>query len=118
MSDAVTPENASDPVERQVDAYNRKDLDAFLACYAADTVVEDAAGSVLMRGQDAMRTAYSELFRASPNLHAEITMRIRVGNCVIDEERVTGRRDSTDEVHLVSVYHVRDNVIDHVRLIR
>jgi hypothetical protein len=45
MSDAVTPENASDPVERQVDAYNRKDLDAFLACYAADTVVEDAAGT-------------------------------------------------------------------------
>jgi hypothetical protein len=64
-----------------------------------------------------MRTAYSELFRASPNLHAEITIRIRV-KYVIDEERVTGRRDSTDEVHLVAIYHVTDNVIDHVRLIR
>jgi hypothetical protein len=112
------PENASDPVERQVDAYNRKDVDAFLDCYAPDTVVEDAAGNVVMRGQDAMRTRYGELFRTSPNLHAEITTRIRVGQYVIDEECVTGRQDSTDEVHVVAIYHVTDNVIDHVRLIR
>jgi hypothetical protein len=61
------PTNRSDPVERQVDAYNRRDIDAFLACYARDTVVENAAGNVIMRGQDAMRTTYGELFRASPN---------------------------------------------------
>jgi len=73
-------------MERQVDAYNRRDIDAFLDCYAQDTLVEDASGNVVMRGQDAMRTAYSELFRTSPNLHAEITTRIRVGQYVIDEE--------------------------------
>jgi hypothetical protein len=29
--------NQCDPVERQVDAYNRRDIDAFLSCYAPPT---------------------------------------------------------------------------------
>jgi hypothetical protein len=112
------PETVSDPVARQVDAYNRRDIDAFLSCYAPDTVIEDAAGTVVMRGQAAMRTAYSELFRTSPNLHAEIATRICIGAYVIDEERITGRRDSAHEVRVVAIYHVAVGVIDHLRLIR
>jgi hypothetical protein len=42
------PEDMCDHVERQVDAYNRRDIDAFLACYAATTVIEDAVGAVVM----------------------------------------------------------------------
>ena len=109
--------NRCDPVERQVDAYNRRDIDAFLACYAPDTVIEDASGSVVMRGRDAMRTAYSELFRTSPRLRAEVTTRIRIGDHVIDEERVTGRRGSSDDLRAVAIYHVANDLIDRVRLI-
>ena len=107
-----------DPVERQVDAYNRRDIDAFLSCYAPDTVIEDASGTAVMQGHDAMRAAYSELFRGSPNLRAEITTRVRVGEYVVDEERITGRRGSTEEIRVVAIYHVAAGVIDHVRLIR
>ncbi|HEU5211573.1 MAG TPA: nuclear transport factor 2 family protein [Gaiellaceae bacterium] len=110
--------NEAEPVERQVDAYNRRDIDAFLACYSPDTVVEDATGTVVMRGRDAMRAAYTELFQASPTLRAEIPTRIRVGEYVIDEERITGRRDSAEEVRVVAIYHVKDGVIDHVQLFR
>jgi hypothetical protein len=107
-----------DPVKRQVDAYNRRDIDAFLSCYARDTVVEDTTGNVVMRGHDAMRTAYGELFRESQKLHAAIATRIRVGDYVIDDERVTGWRGSADEIRVVAVYHVANDLIDHVRLIR
>jgi len=110
--------NRCDPVERQVDAYNRRDIDAFLSCYALDTVIEDATGTVIMQGHDAMRAAYSELFRGSPNLRAEIATRICVGEYVVDEERIKGRRGSTEEIRVVAVYHVAAGVIDHVRLIR
>ncbi len=110
--------NRCDPVERQVDAYNRRDIDAFLSCYALDTVIEDATGTVIVQGHDAMRAAYSELFRRSPNLHAEIATRICVGEYVVDEERIKGRRGSTEEIRVVAVYHVAAGVIDHVRLIR
>jgi hypothetical protein len=54
----------------------------------------------------AMRAAYSELFRATPNLHAEIATRIRVGDYIIDEERVTGRRGLNGDVRVVVIYHV------------
>jgi hypothetical protein len=118
MSNSTLNENENDPVERQVEAYNRRDLAAFLTCYALDVVVEDAIGSVVMRGHDAMRTAYIDLFRESPNLHAEITTRIRVGDYVIDEERITGRRGSAEEIRVIAIYHVATGVIDRVRLIR
>ena len=112
------PQNLSDPVKRQVDAYNRKDIDEFVACYSPDVVIEDATGAIVMRGHDAMRAAYSKLFRASPNLQAEIATRILVGEYVIDEERITGRRGSVAEIRVVAIYHVADDVIDHVRVIR
>ena len=118
MSDVAVPKDASDPVERQVDAYNRRDIDAFVACYAPDTVVEDAAGAILMRGREAMRTTSTELFRTSPRLRAEVTTRIRIGDYVIDEERITGRRGSSDDLRAVAIYHVANNLIDRVRLIR
>jgi len=110
--------NEADPVERQVEAYNRRDIDAFLSCYAPDTVIEDTGGTVVMRGQDAMRATYSELFRASPDLQAEIATRLRVGEYVIDEERITGRRGAADEIRVIAIYHVKDGLIDHVQLIR
>lgn len=110
--------NEADPVERQVEAYNRRDIDAFLSCYAPNTVVEDATGTVVMQGHDAMRTAYSELFRASPELHAEIATRIRIGEYIIDEERITGRRGSAEEIRVVVIYHLKDGLIDRVQLIR
>ena len=112
------PRPASDPVERQVDAYNRRDIDTFLSCYALDVTIEDASGSVVVQGRDAMRTAYSGLFRASPDLRARIATRIRIGEYVVDEERITGRRGSAEEIRVVSVYHVAGGLIDHVRLIR
>jgi len=118
MSEAAMRENASDPVARQVDAYNRRDIDAFRSCYAPDTVIEDAVGTILMQGHETMRARYSELFIASPNLRAEIATRIRIGAYVIVEERINGRRDAADEVRVVAIYHVAGDVIDHVRLIR
>ena len=109
--------NEADPVERQVEAYNRGAIDAFLSCYAPDTVVEDATGTVAMRGHDAMRAVYSELFRGFPDLRSEIATRIRVGEYVIDEERITGWRGFGDEIRVVVIYHVANDLIDHVRLI-
>ena len=108
----------SDAVARQVSAYNRRDLDAFLECYTADALVENANGDVVMESRDAMRAAYGELFAESPALHVEIATRIRVGEYVIDEEVVTGRRGSPEAIRVAAIYHVRDGAIDRVRLIR
>lgn len=86
-----------DPVQAQLDAYNAHDVEAFAACYAADVKIFDATGALVMDGLDALRTRYGALFAASPQLHAEVTQRTRIGTAaawyVVDTERVSGRQE-------------------------
>jgi hypothetical protein len=108
---------ADDTVERQVRAYNERDLEEFVACYSQDVFVEDGDGGVLISGRDEMRERYGRLFERSPDLHAEILTRIRVGSYVVDEERVTGRPDG--DMRAVVVYRLDDDgLIDRVRFLR
>jgi len=105
-----------DAVERQLQAYNGRDADAFAACYAKDVVVEELGGNVIMRGREEVRRLYGELFASHPALHAEITSRIRVGSWVVDEERVEGLEEGV--VHAVAIYALdRHGLIERVRFL-
>ena len=108
-----------DPVEAQLEAYNARDLERFLACYTPDVVIEDGAGKVLLQGHDGMRQVYGRLFAGSPNLHCQLQSRIRVGAYVIDEERVLGfnPKDPDAEMHAVAIYRVEDGLIAHARML-
>jgi hypothetical protein len=106
----------TDPVDAHVEAYNARDLDGFVACYAADCVIEDASGTVLARGHEELRARFDAVFRASPELHCEIVYRVRVGEYVVDEERITGRVGG--DQHGVVISHVTGDVIDHQRFVR
>ena len=108
-----------DPVEQQYAAYNARDLERFVACYAPDVRIEDGAGNVLLEGHDAMRGLYGKLFARSPDLHARSVYRTRVGAYVLDEEIATGLslEDHPAEVHCVAVYRVAGDRIVHVRLL-
>ncbi len=108
-----------DAVQQQLDAFNRRDLEAFLAAYAPDVVLEDGAGQVLMRGHDGMRAMYGPLFAQSPDLHAEVVNRIAVGDYVVDEERTTGFNfpGYPSELHAAVVYRLAGGKIAQVRLL-
>ena len=107
-----------DPVQAQLDAYNARDVERFVACYSPDVVMEDGAGQVLLRGHDAMRGMYAQLFARSPELHCELQSRIRVGAYVIDEERVTGfGAAAAGGLHAVAIYRVEGELITHVRML-
>ena len=104
-------------VAAQVDAYNARDLDRFLECYSPDAVIEDGSGQVLMRGREAMRGVYRQLFAQSPQLHCEIRQRICVGSYVIDEEAITGFHLAgfPTELHAACVYRVEGDHIEYAR---
>ncbi len=108
-----------DPVQEQLDAYNARDLERFLACYDPQVVFENADGQVLSQGVAAMRASYSVLFSSSPDLHAEVPTRIRAGEFVVDDEHVTGLNvpGLPAEQHVAVVYRVRGGLIIHVRLL-
>jgi hypothetical protein len=111
---------AFDPVEAQLLAYNARDVDAFMACYTDDCVVEDPDGTRMMAGHAQMRERYTALFSGSPNLHCTLVSRIRVGPHVMDEERITGRLATPpgETRHAVAVYKLQGDKICHVRFYR
>jgi hypothetical protein len=105
-----------DPVEAHVRAYNERDLNRFVASYAADCIIEDARGTVVARGHADLRARFGRIFDENPELHCEILHRARVGEYVVDEEHITGRYGG--EQYGVVVSHISGGVIDHQRFIR
>ena len=89
--------------QRQLDAYNARDIDAFAACYAADVQIFDLHSGELR---------YGAQFERCPNLHAELTGRLVVGATAADQERVTGLTDGV--VLALAIYEVRDGLIQKV----
>ena len=63
----------TDMAQRQLDAYNARDIEAFLACYAPDVEVRDfPSGALTMEGREAMRARYGDMFARCPDLHARL----------------------------------------------
>ena len=104
-------------VDRQVDAYNRGDVEAFLACYAQGVVVEDAMGERIIVGFEAMRATYAPFFDANPDLRATVEHRVELGSYVVDHERLRGVTDPSEPDEAVVVYHLSGDLIDHLRFI-
>ena len=115
MADRNTP---ADLAQRQLDAYNAGDLEAFLACYAEDcTVRAHPSGAVMMRGREAMRDRYGRLFAEHPDLHAKLLARIEHEVFAIDHEHVVGLRPD-EVVYAVATYEVRGGLIRRVWFLR
>jgi hypothetical protein len=101
---------STDPVavvQRQLDAYNAKDLDALLALYAEEAELHEFPATLLARGSAALRERFAIRFQ-EPNLHAELLHRIVAGNTVIDHERIT--RDFSEgpgTLELTMIYEVK-----------
>lgn len=78
-------------MEAHVHAYNKRDLDRFLACFSPDCVIEDARGNVVARGHTDLRARFGPIFEENPELHCDVLHRARVGEYVVDEEHISGR---------------------------
>ena len=100
--------------QRQLEAYNAKDVERFAACYADDVeAFELPAGTLLFRGREALRVRYARLFAANPNLHCRLTARITEGAFVIDQEELTGRADGGG-ARAVAIYQVEGGRIRRI----
>lgn len=99
-------------VERQLAAYNARDLEAFVATYRPDVrIYRPPAAEPAIEGHERMREVYRKRF-ASPGLRAEIVNRIALGDKVIDHERVHGI--GAEPLEAVAVYEVREGLIGTV----
>ena len=85
--------HAVDLVDRQLAAYNRRDLEAFAACYTEDVELWTGSGQLIARGQAAFREHYRRLFDANPGLRGRLVGRQVQGSIVVDHEHLSGRAD-------------------------
>ena len=95
--------------QRQVDAYNDKDIDAFLDCYSDDIeLTYQHSGEVFCKGKVEMRAIYGSMFNRCPDLLCIIVKRIACGEFAIDEELVNGQVNGKT-IHATAIYHVNQN---------
>ena len=105
--------NAVDVVQRQLEAYNARDLPRFVACYSDSVqVFRPPSGDPAIAGKAAFSDFYATQRFHLPALRAEVVNRIVLGNKVIDHERVFGVRAQAFEVAVV--YEVSAGLIQAV----
>jgi hypothetical protein len=104
--------NVVEVVQRQVEAYNARDLDRFVATYSETIrVFRMPSAEPAITGKAQLAEVYRKRF-SSPLLHAEILARIVMDNKVIDHERVRGIREVP--VEAVAIYEVAADLIQTV----
>jgi hypothetical protein len=109
-----TPASAeAQVVAAQIEAFNRHDLEAFLASYAPDAVVYDQPDRVRQSGIAEIRQAYAAAFAANPGLHVAVSSRIVQGRLVIQQEVLTGAADGQTRTS-VATYEVVGGKITRV----
>jgi hypothetical protein len=98
-------------VQRQLDAYNARDLDALLATYAADARHFEHPATLVASGTAEIGPRLALRFQER-DLHAHLLQRAVMGNIVIDHELVTRNfAEGRGTVELVAIYEVVDGKI-------
>lgn len=98
-------------VQRQLDAYNAKDLDALLATYAPDAELYALHGALLAEGHEALRVRFAERF-CEPDLHARLLARTLIGDVVVDHEVITRNfPEGLGTLEMLCLYEVKDGLI-------
>ena len=105
--------SAVDVVQRQVEAYNNRDLNKFVSTYSETIAIfRMPFTEPSISGKGPLAEFYSTQRFNLPKLRAEIVNRIVLGDKVIDHERVWGVRDTPIEV--AAIYQVVGGLIERV----
>ncbi|MEZ4796511.1 MAG: nuclear transport factor 2 family protein [Flavobacteriaceae bacterium] len=102
-------------VQNQLDAYNNRDIDAFMATYSKDIKLYNYPNELRTDGPEQMRKSYEQWFKQTPDLRAFIKSRIVIGNKVIDEEQLTANGKI---FNAVAIYEIENGLIKKVTFIQ
>ena len=110
-ADTLLKETPEMTVQRQLNAYNARSLEAFLDTYADDVELYNFPDKLMAKGKESLRTTYGDMFRNLNYLHCKIEKRIVLGNKIIDHERV---KFNDQTVQAVAIYEVENGKIVRV----
>ena len=102
---------AAEVVRRQLDAYNARDIDAFMAHWAEDAAVFAWPATPLASCAAEIRSRHVERFR-EPDLFARLASRSAVGGLVVDREVVTRNfPEGRGTLDVIGIYEVEGDKI-------
>lgn len=96
-------------VQRQVDAYNKRDAETFLSYYSDDAKIYYFPDRLNVDGKQALRRTYESYFRNAKTLNCRINKRIVRGNIIIDEEFVNYNGTESSGVAIYEV--INDKIV-------
>lgn len=103
--------DVSYPVQMQLEAYNCRDIEAFMRWWASDCLYFVFPDQLLASGKAEIRQRHIERFR-EPNLHGKLLNRMVMGNMVIDHETVTRTfPEGPGEIDVICIYEVVEGKI-------
>ena len=115
-TDTLIKETPLALVRRQLNAYNAKNIDAFLEPYSDDVELYMFPNKLIAKGKENMRKEYDEMFKNLPDLHCEIKERIIQGNIIVDKENVSGMGKT--KLEATAIYYIENNKITKVYFIQ
>ena len=111
--------NVEQIVQENLDAYNARDIDAFMASFDEDVEMYIFnSKEPWAKGLADVRKYYDALFQSSPNLFSKIIKRIVFDNKVIDHESITEREGRSEVVEMVLIYEVENEKIQKITAIK
>lgn len=112
-------EIATAVVQQQLEAYNAKDIDAFMKVFSEEIAIYNFGESTpIATGKENVREVYANLFQNSPNLHSMVINRSVLGRKVLDYELITGRKGNDELLKLIAIYEVENGLIFKATFVR
>ncbi len=109
----VVKKSPEDLAQIQLNAYNARDLDAFLETYDGNVEVYMFPDSLMFKGIEKMKEVYSNFFGKNKSIHCQLVNRIVNKNFVIDHERITGNT-TKGTFEAVAIYEIAGEKIKKV----
>lgn len=107
----LPPKDTAYPVQMQLEAYNAKDIDAFMEWWADDCDYYAFPSTLLAKGASDIKARHIERFK-EPNLFGKLLSRSVVGNLVVDYETVTRTfPEGAGVVDVICIYEIADGKI-------
>lgn len=105
-------------VDKQLDAYNNRDIEAFAATYHDDVEIHAFPGGLQYHGKDKLIERYGHKFASLKYLNASSLKRIVEGNILVDHELAESASEDANVVDssitVIAAYEVIDGLIKRV----
>lgn len=105
-------------IDKQLDAYNTRDIDAFAATYHDDIEIFTLAGGLQYQGKATLKAKYGAKFARLKYLHATSLTRIVQGQYLVDHELAESASEDKNtidkSIKVIAAYEVQDGFIRRV----